>query len=128
MPKHRWGNGWPRPKRGSDTSSDEGRGTITHEAERTGAGGPQAIPGHSGRPASRRPLAHVDKSSAMRNGPKSLRLEACRLGSHSSALVMALCAGSSRPASALLAAEMHIASRKVGLSRIAFSAHDDAMS
>ena len=38
------------------------------------------------------------------------------------------CAGSSRPASALLAAEMHIASRKVGLSRMAFSAHDDAMS
>src|ERR1700738_242439 len=42
MPKHSRGNGWPRPKRGSDTSSDEGRGTITHEDEPTGAGGPQA--------------------------------------------------------------------------------------
>ena len=31
---------------------------------------------------------------------------------------MAFCAGSSRPASALLAADMQIASRKVGLSRI----------
>jgi hypothetical protein len=42
MPKHSRGNGWPRPKRGSDTGSDEGRGTITHEAERTGAGGPHS--------------------------------------------------------------------------------------
>src|SRR5258706_5485424 len=83
---------------------------------------------HSGSPALRRPLAKVAKSFASRNGAKSLRLEACKSGSHSSARDMALCAGSSRPASALLAAETHIASRKVGLSRIDFSAHDDAMS
>jgi hypothetical protein len=83
---------------------------------------------HSGRPALRRPLANVVKSSARRNGAKSLRLDPRKLGSHSSARDMALCPRSSRPASALLAAEMHIASRKAGLSRIAFSAHDDAMS
>ena len=76
----------------------------------------------------RRPLANVARSSARRNGAKSLRLEVRKSGLRSSARAMAFCAGSSRPASALLAAEMQILSRKVGRSRIDFSAHDDAMS
>src|SRR6202048_3720122 len=119
---------------GRGRNADRIRAATKAEGQSLTKTNPQALagrkqtPGHSGRPASRRALANVAKSSARRNGAKSLRLEACRLGSHSSARVMALCAGSSRPARALLAAEMHIASRKVGLSRIAFSAHDDAMS
>ena len=55
------------------------------------------------------------KSSARRNGAKSLRLEARKSGLNSRARAMAFCAGSSRPASALLAADMQIASRKVGI-------------
>jgi hypothetical protein len=57
-----------------------------------------------------------------------LRLEMRKSGLHSSARAMPSRAGSSRPASALLAAEMQITSRKFGLSRSDLSAHDDAMS
>src|SRR6266480_4897172 len=84
--------------------------------------------GHSGSPALRRPLANMARSSARRNGAKSLRLEMRKSGLNSSARAMAFCAGSSRPASALLAADMQTDCRKVGLSRIAISAYDDAMS
>src|SRR5258706_7978595 len=73
-------------------------------------------------------MANMARSSARRNGAKSLRLEARKSGLSSSARAMAFCARSSRPASALLAANTDMARRKVGLSRIAFSAHDDAMS
>jgi hypothetical protein len=55
-------------------------------------------------------------------------LELRKPGLHLRINAMLVCAGSSRPASALLAAEAHIGSRKVGLSRIAFSAQDDAKS
>jgi hypothetical protein len=57
-------------------------------------------PNHSGRPASRRPLANVARSSVRRNGAKSLRLEGPRSGADSSARAMPLCAGSSRAAKA----------------------------
>jgi hypothetical protein len=83
---------------------------------------------HSGSPALQRPLTKMARSFSRRNGAKSLRLEARKLGLNSSARAMAFCAGSSRPASALLAAHMQIVSRKSGLFRIDFSAHDDAMS
>jgi len=67
---------------------------------------------HSGRPALRRPLANVAKFLRRRNGAKSLILERANWD-HIRVPVTCSCAGSSRPASALLAAETHIASRKV---------------
>lgn len=60
----------------------------------------------SGSPALRSAPVNVARSSARRNGVRSLRLEALRSGLHSSARPMPLCACSSCPASAVLAVKI----------------------
>jgi len=62
---------------------------------------------HSGSPALRRPSSYLATSSGRRYGPStSLRLETRSAGLSCRNRATALCAGSSRPASALLAAMM----------------------